>query len=45
MNFIGASNHLVKENPALKQMMDKHRELVDLEAVMKMAQETPSAGS
>ena len=38
-NMIGASDK-VNENPFLKEMLIKHRELVDIETIEKMAQET-----
>ncbi|XP_033341969.1 uncharacterized protein LOC117229535 isoform X2 [Megalopta genalis] len=37
VNFIAASNHLLMEKPILIEMLEKHRDLIDIDTIMKMA--------
>lgn len=38
VNFIAASNHMLYKDPFFVQMLEEHRELVNIETVLKMSQ-------
>lgn len=37
-NFIAVSGHMLEEEPVLLEMLEKHRELINVETIMKMSQ-------
>lgn len=38
VNFISASHYMLMENPHLIEMLEKHRELINIETILKMSQ-------
>ncbi|XP_029165525.1 uncharacterized protein LOC114936488 [Nylanderia fulva] len=42
-NFIAASSHIVIKRPILLKMMEKHRELINIETILKMSQNEDAA--
>lgn len=37
-NFIAVSSHMLKKEPLLLEMLKNHRELINVETIMKMSQ-------
>lgn len=37
-NFIAASRHMLIKQPLLLEMLEKHRELINVETILKMSQ-------
>lgn len=37
-NFIAASKHMLMKEPMLLKMLEKHRELINVETILKMSQ-------
>lgn len=38
INFIAASSHLLSKDPVLVQMLEDHRDTVNIETILKMTQ-------
>lgn len=38
VNFIAASNHMLLKKPFLVKMLEKHRELINIETISKISQ-------